>query len=270
MRPVLSAILHLLLQSLYNLIWGWMGTTLLAVGIGIIRYFFAPVFDSWKSGAKVKIPKPTFGDLVTVLSSWFLLFCLSVVVTIYRDHQSLVASNKELKSSLKAITSDEVTFDLQNSIIPIEKREPEQNNWAVTVTVRANKKLKCPRLFVEHIVKKGDNSWPDTEGIDPQIGWLGSGKSFDCIDTDNIRFLLFVIFPENGKHLGLFLDDRRCHDSAPTWPCIPREYLETRDFPKGDYEVRTMFTSDSDTVTRKTFLVHWDGDKNTFHMEIAK
>jgi hypothetical protein len=110
MFQVLLAIRHLLWHSLTNLIGGWMGTTILALAVGAIRYIVGPYIDAWRSGAPTKWQWPTLGDIIAVAGTWLLLFGLSIASTIYKDHHALAekvtAIEKEKESALRQLDQE--------------------------------------------------------------------------------------------------------------------------------------------------------------------
>jgi len=115
-----SALGHLLWKSLTSLVGGWMGTSLLAVVIGGINYFIAPYVDGWLHGERpVKKPRLTGSVILTVIV-WLLLYGLSVVETVYRNHESLVRDN--IASAAKLTSQERELAKLKASLEQDEER----------------------------------------------------------------------------------------------------------------------------------------------------
>ena len=77
-----------------------MATSLLALAVGAINYFIAPRIDARLHGEKpMKSPKLT-GSIIATVSTWLLLYSISIISTIYRDHRALVTSNQKLTAAL--------------------------------------------------------------------------------------------------------------------------------------------------------------------------
>jgi hypothetical protein len=95
MHDFFLALGHLLWKSLTSTV-GWMGTTVLALVVGIFRYYVEPRIEARLRGTK-PAPRPNItGSIVAGLLIWLLLFSLNTVYTIYMDHTKLVLENQSL------------------------------------------------------------------------------------------------------------------------------------------------------------------------------
>jgi hypothetical protein len=108
MHAFFLALGRLLLQSLHSTV-GWMGTTLLAVGLGIVSQFVVPWVDGLIEEQKTP-PKPFFkrirGTAVVAVSAWILIYSANVVYTIYDHHQAVVRNNQALATRLASEDSE--------------------------------------------------------------------------------------------------------------------------------------------------------------------
>jgi len=83
-----------------------MGTTGLAVTIGLANEFLKPrvraLLSRRSKEVEAKPPRRDFlASAALTAVTWIVLFCAGIIATVYRDHQDLVAQNRNL-SSLQA------------------------------------------------------------------------------------------------------------------------------------------------------------------------
>jgi hypothetical protein len=67
MRPFFAALGHLLWHSLTGLVGGWMATSLVAMGVGVISYLVAPRIDALIHGQKPTTKPRLTGSVVVTL-----------------------------------------------------------------------------------------------------------------------------------------------------------------------------------------------------------
>jgi len=96
MHDLFKALLHLLWHSTTGLVGGWMGTTILALAVGLLINQVGPRLDAWYRGEKFVGKPRRIGTLLVTIGTWIVLFSASLVSTIYRDHANLVSENQSL------------------------------------------------------------------------------------------------------------------------------------------------------------------------------
>lgn len=128
MQSFIVALGHLLWRSLTGLVFGWMATSLLSLGIGLINYWIPPYIDAYIHG-KRPVEKPRLaGSVIVAFATWLLLFSFSVIHTVYADHVNLVSQGKSVISRIafddqKLQDNKEVIRDLQQKLALLQ--EPE-------------------------------------------------------------------------------------------------------------------------------------------------
>jgi hypothetical protein len=105
---------HLLYRSFVDLVFGWMSTSFVAIAVGALNYWVSPYIDRIIHGDKaVNKPRLT-GSVVVACATWFLLFGISVIHTIYMDHVHLVSESQSLINQIAA--KDQVLRQNRNTI----------------------------------------------------------------------------------------------------------------------------------------------------------
>jgi hypothetical protein len=105
MEVYLTHLWHLILRGLHAST-VLMGTTLLAIALGVFRYWAVPWIETRTRGGGqpetgIK-PRLSASVKLTVLT-WLSLFGVSVVKVVYQDHQSLVARNATLEKQISTL-----------------------------------------------------------------------------------------------------------------------------------------------------------------------
>jgi hypothetical protein len=158
MRPFFAALGHLLWHSLTGLVGGWMATSLVAMGVGVISYLVAPRIDALIHGQKPTTKPRLTGSVVVTLVTWLLLYTFSVIYTIYLDHTRLVFENDgfltQMATKDQAIHQYAVTvIDCADRLKSLSTEEPEDSLRRRT--------FRLADEFASYIAKPPQNKPPD-------------------------------------------------------------------------------------------------------------
>lgn len=139
MRAFVSSFGHLFWKALTSLVGGWMGTTLLALALGIVNYWVSPWIDAKLHRETAVKNRKITGSLIVTGTTWLLLFGISVVHTAYAEHVKLVLENQSLAK---------VNWQFENRInaLAAELQQEKQRNAVLSEQVPSDTSLKVRAL----------------------------------------------------------------------------------------------------------------------------
>jgi hypothetical protein len=106
--PLAVHLEHLLWRALRFSV-GWMGTSILALAVGIVRYFVPPWLDKRRKSDHLPSETPQHRlatSLKLTAAVWMVLYACAIVAVIYQDHEGLAEANKKLSAQAADLNAE--------------------------------------------------------------------------------------------------------------------------------------------------------------------